>query len=120
MRREVIQATIASGASLSGAINIDRGELVGIQMPAGWDAADITFAAVINDGVTFGKMVDDAHVEVKITTPAATEYVAIRGYAGVAVRGPGTFKIRSGIAGLPVNQTALRVLGIVVLVADEG
>ena len=39
----VSSATIANGASLSGAVYVGNRRLIGIQMPAAWTAAVLTF-----------------------------------------------------------------------------
>lgn len=115
--RTILLATILSGQSLSAEINVNGMRIVGIQMSAGWDAAGITFAALTRtdnahpETATFGKVQDQAGVEVVVTTPALDTYVAMA--ATVALEGLGRCKIRSGTAGTPVNQTANRVLGIV-------
>ncbi|HEY6057011.1 MAG TPA: hypothetical protein VIV06_03215 [Candidatus Limnocylindrales bacterium] len=110
--RIIIPVTIASGQSLSGEVNVNALEIVGIEMPTGWDAASITFAALVADGVTFGKVQNAGGSEVTMTTPAANVYVAV---ADGALRGLGRIKVRSGTAGAAVNQTAQRVLRLVCL-----
>jgi len=103
--RTVIPVTIASGASLSGDVNVNDLRIVGIEMPAGWTAASITFAALIGDG-TYGKVQDAGGTEVTITAPAAGTYIAIADT--VALIGLGRIKVRSGVAATPVNQAADR------------
>jgi len=115
--RTVFPVTIASGAALSDEIPVGARRIVGIQMPAGWTAASITFAGFVRtDGAvpptdTFGKVQDAAGTEVALTSPAADTYVAIADT--VALQALGRVKIRSGTAGTPVNQGADRVLYVV-------
>ena len=109
--RTLVAVTIPAGASLSGDVNVNDLQIVGIQMPAGWDAAGIAFAALLGDGTTFGKVQDAAGTEVVITSPAAATYVAIA--PTVATIGLGRIRVRSGTAAVPVNQTADRVFALV-------
>jgi hypothetical protein len=110
--RTVIPVTIASGQSLSAEVNVGAKRIVGIQMPAGWDTAGITFVAVTRQTnaavptVTYGKVQDAGGTELLITTPVADAYVAIAPTA--ATDGLGRIKVRSGVAATPVNQTADR------------
>jgi hypothetical protein len=94
---------------------------VGIQMPAAWDAAGVSFAALTRStgGAvptdTFGKVVDDAGAEVTLAAAAADMYVNTPSSNKTQLQAPGRLKIRSGTAASPVNQTATRVIGIVTL-----
>lgn len=101
-----VTVSIASGASLSGAIAI-RGALSGIIMPAGWDAAGLTFQ-VSMDNTNFSNLYADG-VEFTVASAAVA--------AGRAVSLPlNNFlgwryvKVRSGTAASPVDQTAARNL----------
>lgn len=105
-----VDATIASGASLSDAIDIGTGELVGIVMPAAWTAADITFAATI-DGTNFLAVNDAAGSEVSVVSPAADKFI-ILSYAGV--KGLNKVKIRSGTVGSPVVQGGSRTITLLI------
>jgi hypothetical protein len=102
---------IANGASLSGDVALGTGgerQLVGIQMPAAWTAASLTFA-VSSDGVTFVPLYWDG-----------AEYVIAAGGGAAASLGvslePSAFagwpfvRVRSGTVGVPVNQGAERTL----------
>lgn len=116
--RTEIPVRILAGASQSAEVNVNAARIVGIQMPAGWDAASITFLAKTRQDTasppvaTFGKVQDAAGAEVTITTPAADTYVAIPDT--VALLGLGRIKVRSGTAGAAVNQTAQRDFFLVV------
>lgn len=113
--RVVIPVLIASGGSLSAAINLGGLELVGVAMPAAWDAANITFVGLSADGSTYGKVQNEAGTELTITSPAAQLYIALSQAVTGVVRGLGSIKVRSGTAALPVNQTANRTLWLVCL-----
>lgn len=113
--RIVIPVTIANGQSLSAAINLGGLELVGLAMPAAWTAASITFAGLTSDGVTFGKIQNEAGTELTITGPAAGLYIALSQAVTGVVRGLGQIKVRSGTAGVPVAQGADRILWLICL-----
>ena len=118
MERLALPVHIETGTALSDEVNVGKGRIVGIQMPAGWDAANITAQALTRQAgsvPTFGGVVDQAGNElVVVTAPAADEYVAIPDT--VALVGLGRVKLRSGTAAIPVNQTADRDFFLVVLV----
>lgn len=116
--REEVTVTIGSGTSLSAAVGVGNMRIVGVKMPAGWDAAGITFVALtrrddttVPPTDTFSKVQDGAGAEVTITSPAADTYVALDD--GKPLRSLGTIKVRSGTSGTPVNQTATRVLKLI-------
>jgi len=115
--RTLVPVLIGSGTALSAEVTVGAKRIVGVQMPAGWDAAGITFAALTRQTsgavptLTFAKVQDAGGTEVLITTPVADTYVAIA--PTVALYGLGRIKVRSGIAATPVNQTADRVLYLV-------
>ena len=100
-------ATIANGTSLSAAI--DMGVMSrprGLIMPAGWDAAAITFQ-VSNDGITFQNLYDDA-AEVSVAAAGASRTIGFKyDLRNILMRWQ-YLKIRSGPAAGPVNQTAQR------------
>lgn len=110
-------ATIASGASVSGTIDLGSTRLFAIQMPSGWTAAGLTFlaATVAADapncnGATFSSIYDDTGTEVAATV-AASQYIVMSvpgKWLGVRC-----LQIRSGTSGTPVNQAASRTLSIV-------
>lgn len=101
-------ATIASGASLSGSIDLTGRILVAVQMPSAWTAASITFQAS-NDGTTFDNVYDTAGTELAATV-AASRYVVFDPADLASVR---WIKLRSGTSGTPVNQAAERTLTLV-------
>jgi hypothetical protein len=104
--------TIASGGSLSGAANLGSGKLVGIIMPASWTAADLTFN-VTADGTNYFNLYDDV---VERTIPsaaaAASHFIGLDYRQWLMVQG---IKVRSGTAGIPVNQGADRIITLVVV-----
>lgn len=116
--RTEVPVQILAGASQSAEVVVNAGRIVGIAMPAGWDAASITFLAKTRQPAglpaapVYGKVQDAGGTEVTITTPAADTYVAIPDTA--ALLGLGRVKVRSGTAGAPVNQTAQRDFFLIV------
>lgn len=102
-------ATIANGASLSGAVTLD-GALVGILMPAAWTAASLSFAASL-DGTNFFPVVDGISGTEYSLTVAAGQFIAME-QLGLMV-GVRQVKLQSGTSPAPVNQGAARVLTLV-------
>ena len=115
-------ATIASGASLSDAINLNSmapnslGQtpksglrLFGIVMPSSWTTANLSFQASIDGGTTY----------VDIMDATGTEYVVTAGTSRFIPVDPTPFsaisllKVRSGTTGTPVNQSGTRTLTLV-------
>lgn len=116
--RNAIPVTIANGQSLSGAFAVGADRIVGIVMPAGWTAANLTLQAAINQDtsnppvVTWGNVVDDAGAELVLATaPDASEYVAIADTRPLL--GLGVIRLRSGTSGTPVAQGAARTLYLI-------
>lgn len=98
-------ATIANGASLSGAIDLGSTRLAGIQMPAAWTAAALTFQASF-DGVTYADVYSTGGTELSYTV-AASRFIplSITDWGGVRY-----LKVRSGTTGTPVNQGGARTI----------
>jgi hypothetical protein len=95
---------IANGASLSDPIDLTGLVLVGLQMPAAWTAAAITFQASA-DGVTYAD-VYSAGAELSVTV-SASQCVRLDSTIMLSFR---YWKIRSGTSGTPVNQGAARTI----------
>lgn len=121
-QRTTVPVTILTGQSLSGTADIGTHRLIGIEMPAAWDAASLTFS-VSEDGVTFRDLYSTT-VEVAVASAGASRYLALETTgAGVASTGmaesfPRFVKVRSGTSGAAVNQTADRIVKLVL--ATEG
>jgi hypothetical protein len=95
---------IAAGQSTSSAAELVGDTIVGLYMPAAWDAADLAFQAS-PDGTNFSPMSDfGAAVSVKA---AAGQYVPldVTKFIGVSY-----VRVQSHSGGTPVNQTAARVI----------
>ena len=104
---EAVPVTIASGTNLSAAVALGAKTLVGIMMSSGWDAAGLSFQATA-DGTTFGDM-HTTSAELTMTA-AAGQFIAVD---PTQWRGVNDIKVRSGTSGTPVNQTADRVITLV-------
>lgn len=102
-------ATIANGASLSGAIDLGQARLWAIQMPAAWTAAALTFQASL-DGINYFNLYDNTGTEVSWTVAASQFQFELFPAKWLAIR---WLKIRSGTSGVPVNQGGDRVLTVV-------
>lgn len=106
-------ATIANGASLSGAVDLTNFVFAGLMMPAAWTAASITFQGSI-DGTTYGDLYNTSGTEYTIASAnaVASRFIAIdpRDFAGVRY-----VKVRSGSSAAAVNQGAARTLGLALL-----
>lgn len=107
--RQILTATIANAASLSDAIHLAGGRLVGLQMPAAWTAAGITLQASF-DGTTYADVYTSTGTEFSITTDAS-RFVLLD---PTTLIGAQRIKLRSGTAGTPVNQLAERLIRVIV------
>lgn len=96
--------TILSGASLTSGLNLGGRIPTGIYMSAAWTAAALTFQASL-DGVTWYNVQTES-AELSVTTTSAV-YVAFDPTRFFGVK---WLKVRSGTAGVPVNQAADRAL----------
>ena len=102
--------TISSGGSLSTAADLKGLTVLGVQMPAGWDAAQITCQGSA-DGTTYGDVYSGTTEQtIGGATPAALRYIIVPPTALPGIR---YLKLRSGTGATPVNQTADRVLTII-------
>ena len=106
---ELQTVTIASGTALSPAVALGEKTLVGIVMPAGWDAASMTFQGAVDDA-TFGEVIDGSSGSAVALTVAAAQFIVVD---PAKWRGVPAIKVRSGTSGSPVNQTANRTITLV-------
>lgn len=100
-----VDVTIVSGQSLSPAVVANNMHLVGIVMPAGWDAAAITLQASF-DGGTFNNAFDNNGAEITIQAAASRAIILPPGL----LPGVQQLKVRSGTNAVAVNQTADRAI----------
>jgi hypothetical protein len=102
-----LPVTILINTSLSAAVHIRGGLLTVIEMPAAWDAANLTFQTS-GDGSTYENVYDESGTEVTVTASTARRIrLDAAQWAGIEY-----LKIRSGTAGAAVNQSAERILYI--------
>jgi hypothetical protein len=113
LRADTATATIANGASLSGAISLYGCWPVGVVTPAAWTAADITFAVSYDNDTTYVALYSST-AEIKIATAiVATGESRYFGLDPTAFHGATHVKIRSGVNGSAVTQGADRIMTIV-------
>lgn len=107
--QEYAEATIASGASVSGTVNIGQRMLIGLVMPAAWTTANLTFQHALSSSGTFLDAYNQFGAEVLIPA-SASRYITLRpqDFAGWQ-----SLRIRSGTSATPVNQGAARVIGLI-------
>jgi hypothetical protein len=106
--RETKEATIANGASLSGAIAVGQGVPVAILMPGTFTGTSMTFQGSL-DGTTFTNLYDTSGTEVSITV-AASRLISLEAIFFPAIP---YLKVRSGTAGSPTAEGGARTLSIV-------
>jgi hypothetical protein len=115
----VQEVLIPAGATgLSSEVDINGYQIVGIYVPSGWTAADISFKArQPGKNATTATLLDvydssDAEVVVQA---AASRYVALTAALMDALLGLAFIKVRSGTTGTPVNQTGAPTIGLVLI-----
>lgn len=104
-------ATIANGASLSGAIDCGTARLATIIIPSGWTTANLTFQTS-PDGVTYNDRYDNVGGEYTITVGGASRSIMVPLSDFLGVR---FIKVRSGTSAAAVNQGAQRDLTLVLV-----
>lgn len=119
-RLDRLRVKITSGQSLSNVLDVSSHRIVAIDMPSGWDSANLTFqaSAEVSDtsavpAATYDNVYDGTGTELAVTA-AASRYVVLTTAQKDALRGVRSLKIRSGTAATPVTQTADRELILVV------
>lgn len=101
--------TIGAGASLSDSVAVGKAcTPVGIQMPAAWTTANLTFRAAVSSE-TPASLYDIYGTEVTATA-AASRYIVLEPASFLGIR---VFQIRSGTAASAVTQAAARTLTVV-------
>ena len=103
-------ATIAASASLSGAVPLGEKTLVGIIVPNGWTAANLTFQAS-EDDQNFFELQNNSGTAMTVTVPLTTGcYIALD---PTQWRGVSNIKVRSGTSGALVAQGSQMALTLV-------
>ncbi len=101
-------AVIAAGASVSTAVNLFDGNLVGIQMPAAWTAAGIQLEGSF-DGLSFFPLHDVSGNALGIASPGINLQYALDPVNFLGVR---FVRIRSGTSAAPVIQVSSATLNL--------
>lgn len=104
---EAVDVTIASGASNSNVATSEGRALVGLRMPAGWDAADLRFKAALKSGDTLLPVFDSFGNPLKATV---TESTFITLPLSQACYAPYVCVSSVDTSGNAVNQTADRTI----------
>jgi hypothetical protein len=104
-----IKATIPINTALSQTIDTMGFPLAGIEMPAAWTAANLTFDGAVSGSAAIQPVYDELGVEVLVIA-AASIFINIPPSKLAGVR---YLRVRSGTAGVPVNQQAARDLILV-------
>ncbi|MGJ5163167.1 hypothetical protein [Bradyrhizobium sp. HKCCYLR1051] len=94
-------ATILNGASLSDFVALGAKSLVGIEMPAAWTAANLTFQVSTDGGTTFNNLYDASGNEYTVTA-AASRYIYLDRNVFFGIN---AIKVRSGTSSAAVNQS---------------
>jgi hypothetical protein len=108
MTLAAVDFTIASGASLSPAIDLASLGVARIVMPAAWTTANLTFQTS-QDGLTYQDLYDAYGVEYTVIAVVAhniilppSDFVGMR-----------YLKVRSGTSGSPVTQGGARTVTLI-------
>ncbi len=97
MRTSVV-ITIASDAKLSSAGVLPPGhDFYGVQMPAGFDAGNLTFRVSVDGGATYVNLTDDAGNDVTLTAPTVDEVVLFRDTIYQGLRHYTHIKLRASV-----------------------
>lgn len=102
----IFSVTIASGDSLSAAIDLGTRVLSRIEFPAAWTAANVTFQ-VSTDGVTYLDLFNEGG-EISLQA-GANRSITLEGWSWIFVR---YLKIRSGTSAAPIAQAAARTINL--------
>lgn len=105
----VVTATIANGASLSGAVDLKSGRVVALAMPAAWTAAVVTFQVSVDGGGTYQDLMDQYAAEVSLAVAQGKTYQL----DPAMFLGFSNLKVRSGTSAAAQNQGAARDLALV-------
>jgi hypothetical protein len=108
MSIEVFTATISSGQSLSGAVDLGEKVLAGFQMPSTWTSAAVTFLGSA-DGVTFDPVAANGGQH-QFSADASTFWTIspVDRFHGLRY-----LKVQSGNSAAPVNQGGDRDIHLV-------
>ena len=100
-------ATIANAGTISNAIDLEGYPLTALHMPAAWDTAVISFLSAPTIDGTYQPVYVDG---IELTEPVAAGRCCPISSNAVALASLRFIKLRSGVAGAEVAQTAERVI----------
>jgi len=106
VRTADLEFTIANGASLSDARQLNGVMGEAITMPAAWTAGGLSFAASATEAGTFLPLFDALGVEITLTVLAGQRIVLPLGL----IRSHNWLRLQSGTSAVPANQGAARTL----------
>lgn len=104
------EVTILINESLSAAVECGGFDVLRVVMPAGWDAADITFQVSDDGGTTFRNLYWDWGAEMAIDA-AAGRVIELSPF--VLLQHIDQIRVRSGTSGVAVSQSTARTLYLV-------
>jgi hypothetical protein len=105
-----IPAVIPAGQALSGYVPVNPRTIVGIRVPSGWTAANISLQASYDGGTTFDEFGNAAGLFAITVSGTTGEFIGLdpnifQGVTGIIVR--------SGTFASPVNQVSQATLQVV-------
>jgi hypothetical protein len=100
---------IEEGEALSDAVDVSKGELVRLTMPAAWTSAALTFQ-ISSDGEGFNDLYNYDGGETQIVVAPGAGIIFPRDF----LRGIGFIKFRSGTSNQPVPQPERREFSVAV------
>lgn len=107
---QMIEATIANGVALSEWLDLGERRFAGLIMSANWTAAAISFDVSPDGGTTAFPLFDKNNAEMTLAVAAGRAYA----FPIADMLGWNYIRLRSGLSGAPVNQSAARVLRVMV------
>ena len=111
--KSTITVTIDSGASLSDTVDLAGKTVVGIEMPAGWDAAALSFQTAATAAANVGDLYDeDGEVTIDSGSVVAGGVIGFQKIA--RFEHAEHIAVRSGLTAAVVNQTAERIITLIV------
>lgn len=107
-QQAVIDCTIASGASLSAAVNLGEYRLTGIEIPATFGPTTLTFQASVN-GTDWFNLYDASGTEKSVTVAVSRRVIlSPADFYGIQY-----LKVRGGTSGSPTTVGGDRVIKLI-------
>jgi hypothetical protein len=107
---KIITATIASGESLSAAIDLEDYKFIAFIFPSGWTTAALTFKGSHDNGVFFD-IYDNAGAEISLTV-SGMKCIVLTPTVQQELEPIRFIKLRSGTTASPVAQGAAREIKV--------